>query len=127
MHIRHIGAEGRRGRWRCAATAFLGLLLIGLGLLFGNMALPLRAVIPFGTYGTLLAYVGWEHLRLGLRVTDRRHLGIVLMMGTLYFVPGSNLAYAALGGIIAHYGARGILRLQRRGPSPKTAQEVRRA
>lgn len=95
-----LTAHYRFGARTGGATVFLGLLLVLLGLLFGQSAVNLLAIIPLSILGVLLIYVGIEHAMLISDILrERKELFITLLIGTLSLVTG-NIFYAFVTGML---------------------------
>jgi SulP family sulfate permease len=90
---------GARTGW---APIFLGILLILLGLLFGQSAVNLLALVPLSILGVLLIYVGIEHAMLiSDLVGKRKELFITLLIGGFSMVTG-NIFYAFATGMVTY-------------------------
>ncbi|MBI4287849.1 MAG: hypothetical protein HY671_05415, partial [Chloroflexi bacterium] len=100
-----LTAHYRLGARTPVATIFVGVLLLGIGLAFGQAALPVRTVVPYAVFGALLLYVGWQHLLLGLNV-PRSQLVFVALVAAVSVLPGSNLAWGLAAGLAAWWGLR---------------------
>ena len=94
-----------------AATAVTGTLLIAVALLFGRSALEVRSLMPYAVLGTLLFYVGVQHMLLGLKVKELRHAVVVAVVGAVVVLPFGNLAIGTGAGLVAYWGARWIVAL----------------
>lgn len=105
-----LTAHYRLGARTPLATAFLGLLLIGVALLFGRSALEVRALLPAATLGALLFYVGVQHIFLGLNVESVAGLSLALVVAVVAMAASGNLAIGALAGMVLYWGARGLSR-----------------
>jgi sulfate permease, SulP family len=103
-----LTAHYRLGARTPVASLIIGGTLIAVALLFGQSALAVRNLIPGAIFGVLLLYVGWEHLRLGLNVGNRRALAEVLLVGAASMLAGGNLAVGALVGLVVHWGLQRI-------------------
>ncbi len=98
-----LTAHYRFGARTGGATVFLGLLLVLLGLLFGQSAVNLLALIPLSILGVLLIYVGIEHAMLiSDLVGQRKELFITMLIGALSMVTG-NIFYAFVTGMVIHW------------------------
>ena len=106
-----LTAHYRMGARTPAATAITGTLLIVVGLLFGRSALEVRSLMPYAVLGALLLYVGVQHLLLGLKVKELRHVVVVAVVGIVVVVPFGNLAIGAGAGLVAYWGARWVAAL----------------
>ena len=103
-----LTAHRRMGARTPAASVVIGGLLILVALLFGQSALQVRSLMPYGALGALLLYVGVQHLLLGVKVQHTRHLMIVGLVGAVAATPFGNLAIGAGAGLAAYWGARWI-------------------
>lgn len=122
-----LTAHYRLGARTPAATAIVGAALVVVALLLGRAAMEARSAVPYAVYGALLAYVGWEHLKLGWRIADRPGRNAALVTAGASMVADGNLAVGAAVGL-AFYGLQLLVR--RRGlPSsalvPERAPEPR--
>jgi MFS superfamily sulfate permease-like transporter len=99
------------------STSVTGTMLITVALLFGSSALEVRNLVPYAVLGALLLYVGAQHLLLGLKVKDPRHLVVVAVVGAVAAAPFGNLATGAGTGLVVSWGGRlvGHLLERRRG------------
>jgi SulP family sulfate permease len=120
-----LTAHYRMGARSPVSTTITGALLVTVALLFGSSALEVRSLVPYAVLGALLLYVGVQHLLLGLKVKDPRHLAVVAVVGAVAAAPFGNLATGAGAGMLASWGGRlmGTLLERRRsrltrGPSP---------
>ena len=100
-----LTAHYRMGARTPVATTITGAVLIAVAVLFGRSALEVRNLMPYAVLGALLAYVGVQHLLLGLKVKDRRHLIVVAIVGVVALMPFANLAMGAGVGLAASWGA----------------------
>lgn len=112
-----LTAHYRLGARTPLATAILGALLIGVGLLFGAAALQVRSLVPYPIYGVLLAYVGFEHLKLGWTVPHRAARLVAIVTALASLAAGGNLAVGAAVGLLAATGVRLARRLRPLAPS----------
>jgi PPE-repeat protein len=87
----------------------IGLLLIGLAILFGGSSVAVISAFPKGILGILLCYVGIEH-SLFIRdiLRDRVALLVAVTTAVLGFITG-NLTIGFLTGIGIHYAFKGLL------------------
>ena len=109
-----LTAHYRMGGRTPASTAVIGALLIAVALLFGWSAQEVRSLMPYAVLGALLAYVGAQHMLLGLKVDEARHLGLVVLVGAVAAMPFGNLGIGAGAGLAAYWGARLIATLNGR-------------
>ncbi|MBM3949107.1 MAG: sulfate permease [SAR202 cluster bacterium] len=112
-----LTAHYRLGARTPLATTFLGLLLIGVALLFGRSAVEVRSLLPAAALGVLLFYVGVQHLFLGLNVRSATELGLAVLAAAAAMASGGNLAIGALAGLALYWAARWLARTLR-WPSP---------
>lgn len=104
-----LTAHYRLGARTPLATGIIGVTLIVVGLLFGQSALAVRNLMPGAIFGVLLLYVGWEHLRLGLNVPERKDLLEVALIGAVSMLAGGNLAVGAVVGLAGHWVLRRLV------------------
>lgn len=110
------GASGIAGHYRfgarsATAPAFIGLLFLGFGLLLGDGALPLLAVIPAAVLGSLLLFSGIE-LALAARLQEYNGSDAFLVLGVAAIGIATNPAIAfVLGLLLALALRRGWVRL----------------
>lgn len=107
-----LTAHYRTGARTPVATTLIGLLLIGVALLFGLSALEVRGLMPYAVLGALLMYVGAQHLLLGLKVSSRPHLAVVGLVGLVVLMPFGNMAVGAGAGLAAYWLAWWVARLR---------------
>ena len=110
-----LTAHYRTGARTPVATTLIGLLLIAVAFVFGVSALEVRGLMPYAVLGALLAYVGAQHLLLGLKVSSLPHLAVVVLVGLVVLMPFGNMAVGAGAGLVAYWLARWVARL-RAGP-----------
>ena len=101
-----LTAHYRMGARTPASTALIGGVLIALALAFGQSALAVRSLVPYAVLGALLIYVGAQHLLLGLKVTGKRDLLVVIVVGAVAAAPFANLAIGAGAGLVIYWTAR---------------------
>ena len=106
-----LTAHYRMGARTPAATAITGTLLIVVGLLFGRSALEVRSLMPYAVLGALLLYVSVQHLLLGLKLKEPRHLTVVAAVGAVAATPFGNLAMGMGVGMGVYWGARWVAAL----------------
>ena len=106
-----LTAHYRMGARTPAATVVTGTVLIIVALLFGRSGLEIRSLMPYAVLGALLLYVGVQHLLLGLKVKELRHVAVVAVVGTMGVVPFGSLAIGAGTGLVAYWGARWVVAL----------------
>ncbi len=114
-----LTAHFRMGARTPVSTSVTGAMLITVALLFGSSALEVRSLVPYAVLGALLLYVGVQHLLLGLKVKDPRHLVVIAVVGAIAAAPFGNLATGAGAGLVVSWGGRltGHLLEGRRGQS----------
>jgi SulP family sulfate permease len=120
-----LTAHYRLGARTPGATAITGTVLIAVALLFGQSALEVRGLVPSAVLGALLFYVGVQHLLLGLKIKARRHLAVVVLVGTVAATPFGSLAIGAGAGLAAYWVVRWAATLQenrRRRSIPRSAR-----
>ncbi len=98
-----LTAHYRLGARTPLATTFLGLVLIGVAVIFGRSALEVRALLPAATLGVLLFYVGVQHIILGLNVKSAMHLTLAGMVAAISMAFAGNLAIGALAGLALYW------------------------
>ena len=108
-----LTAHYRMGARTPASTALIGGVLIALALAFGQSALAVRSLMPYAVLGALLIYVGAQHLLLGLKVTGKRDLLVVFVVGAVAAAPFANLAIGAGAGLVIYWAARWASTLSR--------------
>ena len=108
-----LTAHYRMGARTPASTALIGGVLIALALAFGQSALAVRSLMPYAVLGALLIYVGAQHLLLGLKVTGKRDLLVVIVVGAVAAAPFANLAIGAGAGLVIYWVARWTSTLSR--------------
>lgn len=108
-----LTAHYRMGARTPASTALIGGVLIALALAFGQSALAVRSLMPYAVLGALLIYVGAQHLLLGLKVTGKRDLLVVIVVGAVAATPFANLAIGAGAGLVVYWAARWTSALSR--------------
>ncbi len=101
-----LTAHYRLGARTPAASVIVGTTLVAVALLWGQSASAARALVPLAVFGALLLYVGWEHLLLGLKVTEKKDLIHVLIAGAASHVTGGNLAVGAGVALLSYALAR---------------------
>ena len=101
-----LTAHYRMGARSPVSTTITGALLVSVALLFGSSALAVRSLVPYAVLGALLLYVGVQHLLLGLKVKDPRHLVVVAVVAAVAAAPFGNLASGAGAGLLASWGGR---------------------
>jgi SulP family sulfate permease len=101
-----LTAHYRMGARTPASTVLIGGVLIALALAFGQSALAVRSLMPYAVLGALLIYVGAQHLLLGLNVTGKRDLLVVIVVGAVAAAPFANLAIGAGAGFVIYWVAR---------------------
>jgi MFS superfamily sulfate permease-like transporter len=108
------GSGGLTAHSKFGATSersgyIIGLLLIGLAILFGGSSVAIISAFPKGILGILLCYVGIEH-SLFIRdiLRDRVALLVAVTTAVLGFITG-NLTLGFLTGIGIHYAFKGLL------------------
>ncbi len=108
------GSGGLTAHSKFGATSersgyIIGLLLIGLAILFGGSSVAIISAFPKGILGILLCYVGIEH-SLFIRdiLRDRVALLVAVTTAVLGFITG-NLTIGFLTGIGIHYAFKGLL------------------
>ena len=111
-----LTAHFRMGARSPVSTSITGAMLVTVALLFGGSALEVRSLVPYAVLGALLLYVGVQHLLLGLKVEDPRHLVVVAVVGVVAAAPFGNLASGAGAGLVVSWGGRllGVLLERRR-------------
>ncbi len=106
-------AHYRLGARTPIATTFLGLVLIAVALLFGRSAWEVRGLLPAATLGTLLFYVGMQHILLGLNIRTLAQLSVAVLVAAVSMAFGGNLAIGALSGLALYWGSRWLSRRYR--------------
>ncbi|MDO8749526.1 MAG: putative sulfate/molybdate transporter [Dehalococcoidia bacterium] len=101
-----LTAHYRLGARTPLATTFLGLVLIGIALLFGRSAWEVRSLLPAATLGALLFYVGVQHIFLGLKVKTTVQLSLAVIVAAVSTVFGGNLAIGAAVGLALYWSSR---------------------
>ena len=95
-----LTAHYRFGARTGGAPIYLGILLILLGLLFGQSAVNLLALVPLSILGVLLITVGIEHAMLISDLArEKGEVFITLLIGALSIVTG-NIFYAFVVGMV---------------------------
>ena len=67
----------------------IGTIFLGLGLLGGQASMQILGIIPFPVLGTLLAYVGWQHLTLARDLRGVRDISTALIVLVLTMLTGN--------------------------------------
>lgn len=106
-----LTAHYRLGARTPVATLFVGAVLIGIAVVLGRAALPVRGLVPYAVFGALLLYVGWQHLLLGLRLPRRGHVVLAAIGGVISVSPGSSLAWGLAAGVATWWALRLAARL----------------
>ncbi|MBI4313066.1 MAG: hypothetical protein HY681_15000 [Chloroflexi bacterium] len=118
-----LTAHYRLGARTPLATAFLGVMLIGVALLFGRSAMEIRSLLPAATLGVLLFYVGVQHIILGVNVDSTVQLALAAVVAVVSMAFGGNLAVGAAAGLAVYWGARLVARKGRWQPAVASPQK----
>lgn len=113
------GAGGMTAHYRFGARTGIAMVIAGgfylvLGLGLGAAAPTFLAIFPPAVLGILVGYVGWQHLLLVRRLSERADLAIAFLIGAITLVSGS-LALGFGIGLAVYWGGRfGVDRLRGR-------------
>ena len=97
-----LTAHVRLGARTGGALIIIGTIFLVLGLLGSSNILSLLGLIPFSALGVLLAYVGFQHLRLAADLRGARDWSAALMVA-LVASATQNLAWGYLCGLLLYY------------------------
>ena len=101
-----LTAHHRFGARTATATLTIGVACLVLGLVFGRSALEVIARgVPPAILGSLLAYVGWEHIQLARALRGGPAWATCLAVALLATVT-ANLAVGAVAGLVGWYAVR---------------------
>jgi SulP family sulfate permease len=84
-----LTAHYRLGARTGGAPLMIGIIFLGLGLLGGQASMEILGIIPFPVLGTLLAYVGWQHLMLARDLRGWRDISTALIVLVLTILTGN--------------------------------------
>lgn len=84
-----LTAHYRLGARSGGAPLMIGTIFLGLGLLGGQASMTILGIIPFPILGTLLAYVGWQHLTLVRDLRGWRDISTAAVVLVLTILTGN--------------------------------------
>jgi SulP family sulfate permease len=84
-----LTAHYRLGARSGGAPLMIGTIFLGLGLLGGQASMTILGIIPFPILGTLLAYVGWQHLTLVRDLRGWRDISTAALVLVLTILTGN--------------------------------------
>lgn len=84
-----LTAHYRLGARSGGAPLMIGTIFLGLGLLGGQASMTILGIIPFPVLGTLLAYVGFQHLMLARDLRGWRDISTALIVLVLTILTGN--------------------------------------
>ncbi|KAL4424675.1 hypothetical protein ABPG77_004482 [Micractinium sp. CCAP 211/92] len=97
-----LAAQVRFGARTGAAPVFLGLVKLGLGLLFGSSLLSLLKNFPSPLLGAMLVFAGIELAACGRSQRSERGTAVLLLTAAATLAMG-NVALGVVAGLIAAY------------------------
>jgi len=84
-----LTAHYRLGARSGGAPLMIGTIFLSLGLLGGQASMTILGIIPFPILGTLLAYVGWQHLTLVRDLRGWRDISTAALVLVLTILTGN--------------------------------------
>ncbi len=97
-----LAAHYRFGARTGGSNLIIGVLLVGVALVFGRTGIYLLSSIPNAVLGLLLLFAGLELALLVRDVTEKRDLFVVLLIGGVGLAT-TNMSAALVAGIVLYY------------------------